>query len=128
MTKADIMLSVINDGIAEGFDSPINSSQYICEGERTRSRYISTLWLLKLVRSQAKHINILTFDFGNTYTYLYYYFIYLLLFIHFIKEIKIIINLKGCQISAQSGAGKWAKFTITCNILIKYAFICIERV
>ncbi|XP_050336478.1 putative nuclease HARBI1 [Bactrocera neohumeralis] len=46
MTKAGITFNEIDDGVAEDFDSPINdynSSQYMREGERTRSRYISTL-------------------------------------------------------------------------------------
>ncbi|XP_017479519.1 PREDICTED: putative nuclease HARBI1 [Rhagoletis zephyria] len=46
MTKAGIMLNEVEDEVAEDFDSPnnaVDSSQYIREGERTRSRYISTL-------------------------------------------------------------------------------------
>ncbi|XP_050339006.1 putative nuclease HARBI1 [Bactrocera neohumeralis] len=41
-----ITFNEIDDGVAEDFDSPINdynSSQYVREGERTRSRYISIL-------------------------------------------------------------------------------------
>lgn len=48
MTMAGIMLSEIDDGVANDFDSPnrdINSSQYICQVERMRYRCILTLWL-----------------------------------------------------------------------------------